>query len=539
MKCNICGKETKSQRVLIYHVKNKHDISFEQYLIQTEHIVQNPCIYCGNPSSFDQKHNIYRKVCSNRICVGKYAKTISDKAVFEKYGVTNVFSLKSIINKSKQTKLDRYGSETYNNPEQNKQTCLEKYGVDNGSKTKEAREKISERYFLANNTKRREKLIITLHEKYGENVSWNSQDPSVCQKIKDTLKITRKEVILNRINEMDLSIIDDNFDVFKLRCNKCGNIYENVLRSRVNFSYLNDGKLCDVCFPKEFRSKGEESLLVEIKKLYDGEILTNKKMFKYEADIVIPDKHICFEYNGVYWHSELYKDKEYHKNKKIKFIKKGYNLIHIWEDEWNDELKKNIIIARIKSALGLNKKIYARKCVIKEISSKESREFLLKYHLHGNINASFRIGLFYNDELVSVSTFGKRSFGKSKKSYELLRNCSKEDITVVGGFSKMITYALKNLNYIHSFVDFDWTDMNNSSYTHSNFILKSHSSPGYFWVVNGKRENRLNFQKSILIKQGADPNKSEEEIMHEAGYYKIFNSGNLLYEIFLNNCDIT
>lgn len=48
-----------------------------------------------------------------------------------KYGCEHISQQSSIINLVKTTKLEKYGSESYNNIEKNKQTVLEKYGVSN------------------------------------------------------------------------------------------------------------------------------------------------------------------------------------------------------------------------------------------------------------------------------------------------------------------------------------------------------------------------------------------------------------------------
>ena len=255
-------------------------------------------------------------------------------------------------------------------------------------------------------------------------------------------------------------------------------------------------------------------------------------MNNIDIDIILPDKKIAFEYNGLYWHSEFVKPKSHHRDKKVALSKLGYNLIHIWEDDWNNELKRKIIKNRILSILGNNIKIYARDCKIREINAKEAKEFIIRNHLMGYAGSSIKIGLFKNEELVSVSTFGlaRNSIGK-KGGYELLRNCSKGGYTVIGGFSKMLKYFVQNYSdNIFSYADTDWTDLNNSVYGNNGFTLVYHTNPSYFWVVEGKRKHRVMFQKHKLIKKGAAPNLSESEIMHNEGFYRVYDSGNLKYE---------
>ncbi len=49
------------------------------------------------------------------------------------------------------------------------------------------------------------------------------------------------------------------------------------------------------------------------------------------------------------------------------------------------------------------------------------------------------------------------------------------------------------------------------------------------YVINGKRENRINYQKHKLVKQGHNPTLTESQIMGGLGYYRIYNCGNGIY----------
>lgn len=53
--------------------------------------------------------------------------------------------------------------------------------------------------------------------------------------------------------------------------------------------------------------------------------------------------------------------------------------------------------------------------------------------------------------------------------------------------------------------------------------------PNYYYIINKKRENKNKYRKSILIKQGFDPLKSEHEIMLDRKIFRIYDSGSLLY----------
>lgn len=527
-----CNFESSSRRSFLYHLKNHHKLSYKDYFIVYENKTIKKCLFCDAESSWNIKKLLFNSTCSHISCRGKYAKQNSDKSIKEKYGVKNVFSLRSTIEKTKKTKEIRYGNPNYNNISKNINTCIEKYGVDNVSKTIEIKKKISDQYYLSNPQERLRKISDTFMQNYG--VQWNTMNPIIAKKTGESLSITKYGEFIDRIADMGLKIIAGN-DPYDILCVKCNKTIKDIKRSEMNISYRNSITPCAICYPYDnYRSKGEKELSMFIQEIYKGEIHFNKKYLnKIDIDIIIPDKKIAFEYNGLYWHSEFKKPKNHHKDKKIELSKLGYNLIHIWEDDWNNPFKKEIIKNRISSILGFNKKIYGRDCKIKEISIKESKEFINKNHLMGYAGASIKIGLFdKNDELIGVSTFGhgRNSMGK-KRGYELIRNCYKGGYTIVGGFSKMLNYFIHNYSAeIFSFADTDWTDLNNSVYLKNGFNLIHHTNPSYFWVVAGKRRNRVMFQKHKLIKKGANHDLSESEIMHNLGFYKVYDSGNLRYE---------
>src|SRR5690606_14629085 len=106
-------------------------------------------------------------------------------------------------------------------------------------------------------------------------------------------------------------------------------------------------------------------------KQYEKNILVNdrKILNGLELDIVIPEKKIAIEYNGLFHHIwrpnessfSARKDKNYHLFKTEECERQGYQLIHIFSDDWknNNELIKSMILNK----LGLTpKRIYARNC---------------------------------------------------------------------------------------------------------------------------------------------------------------------------------
>jgi hypothetical protein len=128
--------------------------------------------------------------------------------------------------------------------------------------------------------------------------------------------------------------------------------------------------------------------------------------------------------------------------------------------------------------LKLSKKIYARKCKIINLSSKQYNEFIEFNHIQGSVNSSIRYGLTYNDELVCAMGIGKSRFNK-KYTHELLRFCNKLNTTVVGGFDKLLKHSIKNetISSLQTFADIRL--FSGSVYEKSNFTFSHNTPPGF------------------------------------------------------------
>ena len=280
-------------------------------------------------------------------------------------------------------------------------------------------------------------------------------------------------------------------------------------------------------------SKKQKDLYEYIKSFYNNKIEENYKIKNGELDIYMPDLNLAIEFNGLYWHSDYYKEKKYHYNKWKICKDNDIKLITIWEDDW--DYRCDIIKSFIKNQLGFSEnRIYARNCIIKEIIQEQKSIFLNFNHLQSDTKSKINLGLFHNDELVSVMTFGKKRMIMKSKSendseYELLRFCNKLNTSVVGGASKLFKYFIQNFKptCVISYASCDISDGN--LYEILNFTNKGHTGVNYYWASE-KRYHRSNFMKYKLVKDGADPFKTEYEIMKERGYIKIYGTGNIKYQ---------
>lgn len=278
-------------------------------------------------------------------------------------------------------------------------------------------------------------------------------------------------------------------------------------------------------------SKGEDEVYEYVCSLLgkDNVIRSERTILKpYEIDIYVPSLHIGIEYNGIRWHSSLFREKNYHLNKLKLANSNGVELIQIFEDEWVN--KKDIVKAKLRRVLKCDKdsiKVMARKCHIKEISKKEAGEFLNKNHIQGYKGCSIAIGCFFNEKLVAVMTFER-----SLNEWTLNRYASDNSMICQGVGGKLFSYFIKTYHpeYVKSFADLRWTtNVNDNLYTKIGFKLDGFIDPQYRYINTSKaceRIHKFNFRKKILAERyGADISKSEDEITKELGYAKIFDCG--------------
>jgi len=279
-------------------------------------------------------------------------------------------------------------------------------------------------------------------------------------------------------------------------------------------------------------SISENELFDYITSLYKGTIIRNDRsiLSRRELDIFIPELNIAFEYNGLYNHSDIFKEKKYHYNKFKDCKNKHIDLITVWEDDWHN--KRDIVNSIIKNRLGINNfRIGARKTELREVAFNDAKEFLNINHIQGSCAASVRLGLYYDNNLISLMTFGKKrmimKYKSSKDTYEMIRFCNKLGFSISGGASKLFHYFLANHNVkeIISYSASDYFDGN--LYLKLGFI-QSNDSIGYWWAKDGIKYHRSNFMKHLLI----DKSKPVDNIMKDNKYMKIYNSGNIkwIYE---------
>lgn len=443
------------------------------------------------------------------------------------------------------------------------QNSLKNYGVTSVNKTLSKRRKSSQ----------------TLHNKYVKDGGWGGNQRGVN-------KLTSQEVE-EKIKKQDLRMTHkygENWksltrkDKYKISCLKNGITLETKTKAREEnlykkfpgfvifnryynsnyfFHYLVENKFIteykdigrlhlvlerELCIPevKKEYEKYQQISLHSGKSHYEQEIYdylissgiknivrnTRKIIHPKEIDIYLPDYKLGIEFNGLYWHSNEWKEDNSCLDKYALCKDKGIKLLQFYEDEWIT--KKEICKSIIKNNLELNNKVFAKNCIFKIVPKDIGKRFVDENHIHGSINGGNYYGLYYKDELIQVIQIGKPRFDKKQNAPEVLRMCTKLYTNVVGGFSKL----LKHIPYEHliSYVDKRFFD--GRGYEKCGWRFIKNCNPNYYYIVDNRRVSRLKYQKHKLkdkLKK-YDESLSEKENMLNAGYHYIYDAGNYKYE---------
>jgi len=499
---------------------------------------------CQHPEC-DNKIPISKSNTFGRGCCLKHSQEIT---FLERYETNNPMKSQIVKEKLKQTNLERYGVENYsqtkefsnfisaNNPmksqivkEKLKQTNLERYGVENPLQNSAIAKKVSK----TNKEKYQEyhrQCKQTNLERYG--VENPLSDPEIHKK---TVETQRYNNYYNRILKFPdiepLFTLDEyhGSDEYHWKCKKCNHKFSFIIE---------DGHIpiCRQCHPFEKNpySKGEKELVGWLKTMKIHIDENNRNLLDgKELDIYIPDKNIAIEFNGIYWHSELQgKDRNYHLNKTQQCRAQGIELIHLTDREWYH--KQEIVKSILKSKLGLiTNRIYARKCQVKEIDSKTKNKFLEGNHLQGQDRTKVKLGLFYENELVSVMTFGKPRFANQNYQYEIHRFANKLNCSIVGAAGKLFKYFINQYSpkTIISYSENNWFTGN--VYEKLGMRRLEMTPPNtYYFKGNSELFHRMSFQKHLLKDklEKFDSNLTAWENLQINGYNRIWDCGNHKFE---------
>jgi len=307
---------------------------------------QNPDIQkLKRDNCLHKSNGLYTSQSQNPEVIAKHKDTVK-----KRYNVDNVSQLDWVKQKKEDTSLQNRGTPYWSMTEDGKRYLstisilnsksrhdktvehyMKLFGVDNYMKLPEYKEKFR---------------VIKLSKTYNRLLSSQYVEP---------------------LFSLDEWLRDPDFE-FSWKCKKCGNVFK-VSR---NINDRPEGPFyarCLDCFKKTASntSKPEIELVNYLKTFLDCDIICNSHdiINPYELDIYIPDYQIAFEYNGSYWHSNKYKDEDYHQLKSDLCLNQNIQLYYIHESEWidNQDFMKLKIQSLFKNTSDTRKIVFSDKCV--------------------------------------------------------------------------------------------------------------------------------------------------------------------------------
>jgi very-short-patch-repair endonuclease len=459
----------------------------------------------------------------------------------ENHGVTNPMFDPAIRARQESTMVERYGTKTPLESaairDKISQTNLERIGVSHPLQSKEIRDKAVDS-FWRNNPDATDSMQFARQAFLDAN---DGKNPFIVYKDKirrfyeDEHKV--RHVKQKHISGRVYDILNDKIE------------FEKIIRNRTIYEIKRDLDFIDGTTVRRYLDKyGFRDLIASaIKSRHEFEIEDflrsnninyirgNRSLIApYELDFVIPDIKVAIELNGHYWHSETYKDRQYHKMKHDMVKAKGYHLFQFMDIQWDDEVVKEIIKRKILQLCGMNTMpiVGARKITKIELLADYTVEsaFLDQNHIQGSsTNRSFTVGAWVGSTLMGVMCFREDA---KRSETDLTRYATHCEFRIPGLFSKMLKWAISNkLNQAYPIVSF--SDNNHSDgklYADTGFTKVHDVVPSYHVCDGITLFRRERFMKANIKKsypQVYDANKTEAQMIEELGFSKIWDSGKI------------
>ena len=498
-------------------------------------------------------------------------------ATMKNHGVSNAAKSQEIQQKKKDNSMAKYGVDhPMKRPEvveTKDNTCLEKYGFKNAIQNPEiaayAQNTIYNKHnvlnyfaseeFKVNNSKYFMENYGVLHASQvpsmrknqlegmlkNQGVLYSHLSPTIVLKMNTAKRLNSWPILVDRLHHRGITplftkeeYVETGYTTKEYSCTHCNKTFKSDKYWKEVF-----------CGCRKHRSVYEDQIIEWLASIGIINVESNKRYcrdnsghLQYEIDVYLPDQNIGIDFHGLYYHCDVMQpNRDYHKQKYEYFNNLGIKFLQVFENEWVNQ--KPIVQSIIKNILKKNTVVHARNCEIREVSSTNSKIFLNDNHLQSSTTGSVNIGLYYKDELICLSTFGKIRYKTNKErlevevaGYEIYRSCSKVDYAVVGGASKILSYFIDKYkpDHMSSYVDLRY--FNGNSYKTTGFTPMHKTRPNYFYFKLNNRsltlKSRLEFQKHKLATHPEtaatfNPAYSEYENMAFAGYARIFDAGNI------------
>lgn len=577
---------------------NKLDIDKQKQLIEKVKYLFLEKLYTKSEIFKELKINeeLFNKICNeNNIKKTDEQIKLTNKRIHKKkestmlkhYGVINNFARKDISDKihkenkawsdearhkRENTMINKYGSTSMFTNEEFKKNNLKKAW---SNKAREKRENtLKEKYGVSHNLQinvkdRLEKTKNTINKKYGVNHNWSipevkekiqlhiienenkktgynypCQRPEVKQKIKESNEKTNLQKYgvkttweREDIKELIKSKLIENYgdEWYKRIQQICLDKYDvanaylihpnhNTV-SKINIKFHDELKRqLNKDFEYEFNLNGYSYDL-----RYDNLLIEINPYFTHNS--TIPFIHAIGKCNNINCTKHKPLDKNYHLKKLQNAQENGYRCIHVFDwDDWNK------IIYLLKDKI----KISGHKCELKEVSISEANNFLNKYHLQGSCKGNtVNIGLYYNNRLISLMTFGKPRYNKNYE-WEFLRFAN-SDYIIRGGTQKLWKYFIDKYNPKSVISYSDISKFEGNFFKYLGFTFINNTKPTIHWY-----NKNMHFTDNIVRQLGADKllginygsiddcGLNNRDIMLKEGFVEVYDCGQAIYSYIKN-----
>lgn len=301
---------------------------------------------------------------------------------------------------------------------------------------------------------------------------------------------------------------------------------------------------CPHCYATSFVSSAEKEI-GELLRSWGLEVRTSVRdvLPKKELDIYLPQERFAIEFNGLYWHSERHKERDYHLNKSLACDEQGIYLYQVWEDDWR--LRKAVVVRGIAHRLGLTSRIselfgldaaysqraYARKLRAVVLDAQSAEPFLEENHIQGFVTGSGYYGLVDGaGQVQAILVVKRRSSGSGTWSIERYATRG----TVIGGFTKLLSFAERQNPDVIEWVTFsDNTVSDGKLYENTGFAKDKVLPPDYSYLVGGERKHKFLYRTArfksdpgLLWEEGL----TERELAEMNGLYRVWDSGKIRWK---------
>lgn len=505
-KCAICGKEFMPK-------------SPAQRICSDNHY--SPCPVCGKPVLWNTTSKNVKPCCK------ECSRILRRKKNMEKYGVEHPMQLKEVREKQQASVKAHFGVEhplqCQELKEKAVQTNREKFGTD----------------WALGNREFHEKCFDTMEKKYGYRTSFES--PELMAKARETMirkygvdnpskiyevdkrRRTTCSILYGSENPMQNTKVSSKAKRTRLKNNN-GVFWTQSMQDKAVATnmkrYGTDNASKSEVIKERIRKSCMDKYGVPYGCMVEGAkpqriSKINKKFQQYLAenniestlevnignkffDLYIPACKTVVEIDPSYTHNtegcNHFNHKvplDYHISKTQIAVQNGYRCIHVFDwDDWD----------KVIQLVTPTKRIYARECqLVKVVDDKVANKFIKENHLQGQARgALLTLGLAYNDELVQCMSFGLSRYNKNY-TYELLRLCSKQGVSVLGGASKMFKFATQQLE-LDSIISYcDASKFTGKVYEAMGMTRSKLTAPSIIW---SKEEKHIT--SNLLRQRGYD-----------------------------------